>query len=204
MLKLSQLGHGMLAVAVAGAIAAGALTLSGCGDNKPKQRPTPDGGDAGMVCSGSFVAPMNNATLTVADDLNKTCSGSLHINVSVATSADDGANVDLYVGSTKVDSQKVSGAEVHFMNVQLPQGTNMLQAVFSATCTITETVMVNCNLPTCTITAPTLSATHVALNVVPVANGGDRISAAGRPVASLSGVCAHTWNALFVSCVGPK
>ena len=36
----------------------------------------------------------------------------------------------------------------------------MLQAVFSATCTLTETVNVNCNLPTCTITAPTLSATH--------------------------------------------
>ncbi len=86
-----------------------------------------------MICSGSFVSPMNGATLTVADDLNKSCSGSLHINVSLATSADDGTNVDLYVGSTKVDTQKVSGAEVHFMNVQLPKGTDMLQAVFSAT-----------------------------------------------------------------------
>ena len=180
MLKLSQLGHRGLAVVVVGAIAAGALT--GCGDNKPKARPITDGGgDTSMICSGSFVSPVNNATLTVADDLNKSCAGSLHTNVSLATSADDGANVDLYVGSTKVDTQKVSGAEVHFMTVQLSQGTNMLQAVFSATCTITATVTVNCNLPTCTITAPTLSATHVALNGVPVANGGDRKSAAGSP-----------------------
>ncbi len=89
MLKLSQLGHGGLAVVVAGAIAAGALT--GCGDNKPKARPTTDGGgDVAMICSGSFVSPMNGATLTVADDLNKTCSGALHTNVSLATSADDG------------------------------------------------------------------------------------------------------------------
>ena len=57
----------------------------------------------------------------------------------------------------------------------------MLQAVFSATCTLKATVTVNCNLPTCTITAPTLSQTHVALNGVPAANGGDRKSAAGSP-----------------------
>src|SRR5581483_1194197 len=74
-----------------------------------------------------------------------------------------------------------SGAEVHFMNVQLPKGTVMLQAVFSATCMFSETVTVNCNFPMCSITAPTLSATHVALNGVPVANGGDRASAAGSP-----------------------
>ena len=180
MLKLSQLGHGALAAVVVGAIAAGAVT--GCGDNKPKARPTTDGGgDTSMICSGSFVSPTNGATLTAADDLNKSCSGSLHVNVSLATSADDGANVDLYVGSTKVDTQKVSGAEVHFMNVQLPNGPNMLQAVFSASCTISETVTVNCNLPMCKITAPTLSATHPDLNGVPVANGGDRVSAAGSP-----------------------
>ena len=44
MLKLSQLGHGALAVAVAGAIAAG--TLMGCGDNKAKARPTPEAATA--------------------------------------------------------------------------------------------------------------------------------------------------------------
>ncbi len=180
MLKLSQLGRGSLALVVAVGISAGALV--GCGDNKPKQRPATDaGGDAVGICSGSFVSPANNATLTIADDLNKSCSGSLHINVSLATSADDGANVDLYVGTSKVDSQKVSGAEVHFMNVQLPQGSNMLQAVFSASCTISETVTVNCNLPMCNITAPVLSATHIALNGIPTANGGDRVSAAGSP-----------------------
>ena len=134
-----------------------------------------------MVCSGSFVSPVDGATLTAADDLSKSCSGSLHTNISLATSADDGTNVDLYVNGTKVDTQKVSGAEVHFMTVQLAQGANMLQAVFSATCTLKATVNVNCNLPTCTITAPTLSQTHVALNGVPAANGGDRKSAAGSP-----------------------
>ncbi len=154
MLKLSQLGHGTLAVVVAGAIAAGAVTLSGCGDNKPKQRPTPDGGgDAAMICSGSFTSPVDGAMLTVADDLNKSCTGALHTNISLATSADDGTNVDLYVNGAKVDTQKASGAEVHFLNVQLPQGTDMLQAVVSATCTLKATVTVNCNLPTCTITA---------------------------------------------------
>jgi len=177
MLKLSRMGRGSLAVMVAGVIAAGALV--GCGDNKAKQSARTDGGDGGGICSGSFVSPISGATLTIADDINKSCSGSLHTNVSLATSADDGTNVDLYVGTTKVDSQKVSGAEVHFMNVQLPQGSDMLQAVFSASCTISETVTVNCNLPMCTITAPTLSATHVALNGVPVANGGDRVSASG-------------------------
>jgi len=177
MLKLSRMGRGSLAVMVAGVIAAGALV--GCGDNKAKQSARTDGGDGGGICSGSFVSPISGATLTIADDINKSCSGSLHTNVSLATSADDGTNVDLYVGTTKVDSQKVSGAEVHFMNVQLPQGSDMLQAVFSASCTISETVTVNCNLPMCTITAPTLSATHVALNGVPVANGGDRASASG-------------------------
>jgi len=165
MLKLSRMGRGSLAVMVAGVIAAGALV--GCGDNKAKQSARTDGGDGGGICSGSFVSPISGATLTIADDINKSCSGSLHTNVSLATSADDGTNVDLYVGTTKVDSQKVSGAEVHFMNVQLPQGSDMLQAVFSASCTISETVTVNCNLPMCTITAPTLSATTVCETTPP-------------------------------------
>src|SRR5258707_2864339 len=86
MLKLNRVGLSPLVIAAAGAIALGGLV--GCGDNKPKARPGNDGG----VCSGSFVSPADGAKLTVADDLTHLCAGSLHTNVSLATSQPDGTS----------------------------------------------------------------------------------------------------------------
>ncbi len=158
-----------------GAIAVGGLV--GCGDNKPKM----NGGGDGGLCSGSFVSPADTSTLTIADDLNHSCAGSLHTNVSLATSQADGTSVDLYVGGTKVASATVMGAEAHFANVQLAQGENALNAVFSATCSLMAKVTVDCHLPMCNITKPVLSATHTALNGVAAAMNGDRASAIGSP-----------------------
>ena len=175
MLKLNRVGLSPLVVVAAGAIAVGGMI--GCGDNKPKARPGVDGG----LCSGSFVSPADGAKLTAADDLTRSCAGSLHTNVSLATSQADGTSVDLYVGGAKVTSATVSGAEVHFADVQLAQGSNTLMAVFSATCSLSATVTVNCNLPMCTITKPILTPTHTELNGVAATNGGDRASAVGSP-----------------------
>ena len=181
--KLTRWGFSYLLTAtLAGVAGAG---LGGCGDNKPKGRPMTDGGDAGdgmgTTCSGSFISPTAGAMLTVADAIGGTCTGGFKINVRVATSQPDGTSVDLLVGTAKVATATVSGAEVHFDNVQLPEGSNTLKASFSTTCSLMATVNVNCNLPTCTITKPVISATHIALNGVLVANGGDRASAAGSP-----------------------
>ena len=152
--------------------------LSGCGDNKPKARLS-DGG----LCSGSFISPANNATVTAADATGGSCANGFEI--VVATSQPDGTSVDLFVGAQKAATAAVSGAEVHFTGVILSEGPNMLKATFgsgASSCTLPEaTVTVSCNLPTCTVTKPVIDATHVALNGVPVAMGGNRASAAGSP-----------------------
>jgi hypothetical protein len=148
--------------------------LAGCGDNKPSQS-----ADGSAACSGSFVSPLDGATLTEADDATTSCANGFQTNVSVATSQPDGTSVDLLIGTTKVATAKVSGAKVIFTAVQLSQGANTLKASFSSTCSLTATVTVNCNVPVCTLSKPTISATHPALNGVPVANGGDRVSSPG-------------------------
>lgn len=150
-----------------------ASALSGCGDNKPA--------GAGM-CTGSFVTPLDKASLTAANDKTMSCTDGFQTDVTVATQEPDGTSVDLLVGSTKVATAAVAGAMVTFKNVQLTQGSNILKAGVGTTCTVaTATVMVDCMAPICMITSPVISATHPSLNGVPVAMGGDRVSSAGSP-----------------------
>jgi len=184
--KINRLGlSSVAAVALVAAVFAGP---AGCGDNKPKAQIKPDGGndgggnDVATICSGSFISPADTATLTVADAIGGTCTGGFKTDIRIATSQPDGTSVDLMVGTAKVATSTVQGAEVKFTSITLPEGSNTLKASFSATCTLTAMVTVDCNLPTCSITKPTISATtHPSLNGVPVANGGDRASAAGSP-----------------------
>jgi hypothetical protein len=178
--KLTGLGLSYLTVAALVGVA-GAVTV-GCGDNKPKASLTPDGGDGGGgVCSGSFISPANGVTLTAADDVDKSCTNQFQIDVRVATSLAEGTAVDLAVGAVRFGTSNVSGAEVLFKSVQLSNGTNMLTATAGTSCSINATVTVDCSLPACNIVSPKIDATHVALNGVPVANGGNRVSAIGNP-----------------------
>jgi hypothetical protein len=174
--SLTRLARAAL-VAALGVIAGGALV--DCGDNKPKARMNTDGGADGGLCSGSFISPANNATVTAANAVGGSCANGFEI--VVATSQPDGTSVDLFVGAQRAATATVSGAEVHFMGVVLSEGANVLKATFSASCSTMATVTASCNLPTCTITKPVIDATHVALNGVPVAMNGNRASAVGSP-----------------------
>jgi hypothetical protein len=155
------------------------LGLAGCGDNKPKLRPNTDGGsDVSLICSGSFISPTDTSTLTAADATSGSCDGGFKTTVTIATSVPDGTSVTLQVNGVNTGAPAtVSGARVAFTDVQLGEQVNMLKAVFSSTCSLSASVTVNCNTPTCNITAPT----HSTLNGIPVANGGDRSSSAGAP-----------------------
>jgi hypothetical protein len=173
--KLSLRGVVFSAVATAFGVAVLGGCLAGCGDDKPAVHN--DGG----TCSGSFVSPADMAMLTEANDATKSCGDGFQTSVTVATSQPEGTSVDLLVGTAKAATARVAGAKVVFTGVQLAEGLNNLTASFSASCSLTAKVTVDCNLPLCSISKPAITATHPSLNGVPAANGGDRASAAGAP-----------------------
>ena len=158
---------------------------------------TGDAGNAGSSGSGggnqcptvAFIDPEDGAKLTEADDEGAgteadSCSDGFQYDVRALTSAADGAKATLYSGSNQVATATVKGGVVTFPKAQLSIGTDVLKVqVGSDACTPAEaTVEVSCKgLPRCDISKPVVSATHPVLNGVPVAQGGDRVSAAGSP-----------------------
>ncbi len=146
------------------------------------------GSSALQACTISFVVPANNATLSNSDDLDGNCQNGIQANVSVGTNAPAGATATLSMtGSsgtaTQVAQTTVAGAVAQFASASLAStGTVTLTATISGTaaCTASETVTFNCaGAPTCAITSPTITPAHPALNGVPVAQGGDRVSSVG-------------------------
>jgi FG-GAP repeat protein/fibronectin type III domain protein/VCBS repeat protein len=140
-------------------------------------------GGAGIPCyTTAFTAPASGATLTVSDDADHTCSNGLQYTVTISSSAPDGTDVSLYDGTTLLKTVQTSGGAASFA-VQLPSaGTTSLAIQYPGTlaCSVSENVTVSCpnSPPTCTISAPTISASHPALNGVQ-APAGDRTSSAG-------------------------
>jgi hypothetical protein len=146
-------------------------------------------GGSGVTCpTVEFVNPLDGAELTEEDDVagtaGNTCADGFQYDVKVSTSADEGTKATLFSGSSQVAATTVKGGFATFAKAQLSIGTDLLKVqVGSNSCAPAEaTVEVSCaGLPTCDITKPVISATHPALNGVPVAEGGDRASAAGSP-----------------------
>jgi len=174
---------------------------AGTGGSSGRGGGSGEGGDAGRGTSGtggkggtncptvSFVNPQDGAKLTEADDAGAgtvpdSCSDGFQYDVKASTSAGNGTKARLYSGTNLVAEATVKGGEVTFSKAQLSIGVDSLKVqVGDDACSAAQaTVEVSCQgLPSCDITKPVVSATHPALNGVPVAQGGDRASAVGSP-----------------------
>ncbi|HEY5453315.1 MAG TPA: hypothetical protein VIQ54_31390, partial [Polyangia bacterium] len=138
--------------------------------------------------SVAFVAPTNGATLTVNDDTNNTCADGFQYTVRITTAAPDGTMVQLFNnGNTLLGTATVASGAASFavQLASLGQSALSIQFPTTAACadpTTRSTVTVNCpaSAPTCNISQPTISATHIALNGV-LAPAGDRASQPGSP-----------------------
>jgi hypothetical protein len=164
------------------------VNVIGCGDDVPffpdAASLEGDGGtaDVNQQCGVSFSAPLEGKVFTVADDKDKdSCANGFQTDVTLAVAAPNGTTVGLLVGATPAAPAVVMGGQVTFPGVQLTEGplTLTAQVGTNALCTAKVAVTVMCNVPTCNITKPTLTPMHPALNGVPSAMGGDRVSSAG-------------------------
>lgn len=172
---------------------AGDLGDAGDGNGQGGSGAAGKGGNAGAggaACPTiQFVNPEDGAKLTQADDAGATadpnsCSDGFQYDVKVFTSAANGTTATLFSGSNRVATAKVAGGFATFAKAQLSIGADALKVqIGSDACTpATADVTVSCDgVPTCDISKPVVSATHPALNGIPVAQGGDRASAAGSP-----------------------
>ncbi len=144
------------------------------------------GGTGGVGCyTTAFTAPTAGATLTVADDSNHTCADGFQYTVTITSSAPDGTDVTLFDGSSQLKTVQVSGGTASFAVQLATSGTAQQLAIqypSTAACNVTENVTVSCpnSPPTCTISAPVISATHPDLNGV-LTPQGDRSSSVGSP-----------------------
>lgn len=155
-------------------------------------------GSAGMAgsppvdCSVvTFVNPAAGAKLTEADDEQApaaadadTCDDGFQYSVRAVATAADGTTATLFAGNTELATTTVTGGLATFAEAQLPIGASTLKVQIGPdSCSpALADVTVACNgRPTCDISKPIVSATHPSLNGVPVADGGDRASAAGSP-----------------------
>jgi len=181
-----MLNRNFLVVAASTIVAAGFV---GCGDGEEgggggSGGSGGSGGDASTECpAAAFTAPTGGKTLTVSDDADGDCSNGIQVDVSVGTDAKPGTAVKLLADGAEVASATVSGATVTFSDVQLKSsGTTTLAVRFGtdSKCDVEISVESKCSGVTCDVAKPVLSATHPKLNGVPVAQGGDRVSADGQ------------------------
>jgi FG-GAP-like repeat len=133
----------------------------------------------------AFTAPTAGATLTVANDTDQTCADGFQYTVTITSGAPDGTNVTLYDGSSLLKTVQVTGGTASFPVQLSTSGTAQqlsIQYPSTSACNVTEMVTVSCpnSPPTCTISAPVISATHPDLNGV-AAPAGDRTSSTGSP-----------------------
>jgi hypothetical protein len=145
------------------------------------------GGTGGTTAcyTTAFTAPAAGAVLTVADDSDHTCANGIQYTVTISSGAPNGTDVTLYDGTSLLQTVKVNGGAASFA-VQLATSSTAqqlsIQYPTTAACNVTENVTVSCpnSPPTCTISAPVISATHPDLNGVPTPQG-DRSSSGGSP-----------------------
>ncbi len=185
----SAAGAGGSAAGAGGSAAGAGGSAAGSGGSAAGAGGTSAGGAGGApptpCYTTAFTAPTAGATLTVADDSNQTCADGFQYTVTITSGAPDGTDVTLYDGATLLKTVQVSGGTASFA-VQLATGGTAqqlsIQYPSTTTCNVAENVTVNCpnTPPTCTISAPVISATHPALNGV-AAPIGDRTSSAGSP-----------------------
>lgn len=158
------------------------------------------GGSGGMpqACQVSFVTPAAGDVLTHTDDANgDRCADGFQYDVEVSTDAPNGTEALLFAGPQQVGVATVQGGTVLFEGVQLTsQGqAELLVALATGTgCEAQATVEIDCGLPTCDLSAPVLSPTKPSLNGVAVADGGDRVSAAGAPYQAAFQVATNVAN----------
>ena len=142
------------------------------------------GGDASTECpDATFTVPSSGATLTQADDKDGDCSNGVQLDVTIATNAASGTSAALLADGADVATSTVSGATITFAGVQLKStGATKLAVRFAgdSKCDVEIDVTSECGSVGCDISKPVLSATHPKLNGVPVAQGGDRVSADGQ------------------------
>jgi hypothetical protein len=134
----------------------------------------------------TFTKPLDNAQLSAADDKSgDQCVDGFQYDVIISTTAPDGTVAQLFGGATLLQMAAASGGVVTFSNVQLASSaaTNLsIQFPSTMPCTDPTTkarVVVDCSVPTCTVSKPVISPAHPKLNGVPAAQGGDRVSANG-------------------------
>jgi hypothetical protein len=184
----SAAGAGGSAAGAGGSAAGAGGSAAGAGGSAAGAGGASTGGAGGAPTpcyTTAFTAPTAGATLTVADDSNQTCADGFQYTVTITSGAPDGTDVTLYDGATLLKTVQVSGGTASFA-VQLATGGTAqqlsIQYPSTTACNVTENVTVNCpnTPPTCTISAPVISATHPDLNGV-AAPIGDRTSSAGSP-----------------------
>ncbi len=142
------------------------------------------GGDASTECpTATFTIPSSGAKLGQADDEDGNCSNGVQLDVVIATNAPSGTSATLLADGAEVGASTVSGATITFADAQLKSaGATKLAVRFGgdAKCDVEIDVTSECGNITCDISKPVLSPTHPKLNGVPVAQGGDRVSADGQ------------------------
>ena len=136
----------------------------------------------------AFTHPVDQAQLSAANDKSgDQCVDGFQYDVVISTSAPDGTSAQLFGGAALLQTATASGGTVTFANVQLASsGSTNLSIQFPSTmpcvdATTKAKVTVDCSVPSCAVSQPTISQTHPALNGVPVAQGGDRASSNGSP-----------------------
>ena len=168
----------------AGLVLAASGVFGGCSDGEERGAGAGGSGDGGLCPSASFVKPTSGAKLTEADDADgDACKNGFQYDVELSVTGADGEPATLFADGTQVASEVVTGGKASFKAVQLASnGSSTLTAQIgkNTTCKVSASVSVACGgIPTCNLTKPELSPTHPMLNGVPVADGGDRVSAAG-------------------------
>jgi hypothetical protein len=149
---------------------------------------TGGGGTGGTTAcyTAAFTAPLDGATLTVADDDNMNCGDGFRYTVRISTNAPDGTTVQLFNnGNLLLGTATVATGTASFVSQQLAssgQSALSIQFPSTAACDVKSTITVNCpnTPPTCNISQPSITATHPALNGV-LAPAGDRESQIGSP-----------------------
>lgn len=141
------------------------------------------GAGGGPGCySATFTTPASGANLTSANDLDGDCSNGINVNVVVATNAPNGTAATLLAGTQELGTTTASAALLKFDDISLQSsGSTKLTLRFDdhPSCDSSIDITQSCGAE-CSISKPVLSLTHPKLNGVPVAEGGDRVSAPGQ------------------------
>jgi|GEM_PF-1222630 len=149
---------------------------------------TTTGGTSALTCTATYTSPAANQALSNSDDANGNCNDGIQYNVVVATNAPDGTAATLWLtpgtgDTTQLAATTVASAVARFTGVTLPASgqITLTTQIAGGACSAAADVSLSCaDAPGCTITSPTISAAHPALNGVSSPQG-DRVSSIGAP-----------------------